>query len=192
MLHKLFTQRHIFALSVLLAILVLGTACGGTAPAAQPPAAASSVSALVTNYENALNARSILLLGIVRLEQGTGPALTKDQAAKLIPLWQASKSLVGSGTASQAEIDAVTNQMLAILTPEQVQAINAMHLTQSDMQAFNQSLGVSAPAGGMPPGGGQSLTPSERATRQAQNGRTGGNTVSMDYLIKLLTAKAGS
>jgi hypothetical protein len=154
----------------------------------------TQVSGLDTSYANALNARSLLLLGTVRLEEGTSNNLTKDQATKLIPLWQASKSLAGSGTASQAEIDAITNQIVAAMTADQIKAINAMRLTQADMQAFNQTLGVSSPSnsssGGVP-GQGSSLSPSERATRQAQNGGGGGNTASMDYLLNLLQKKAG-
>lgn len=181
-------SRRIIGLVVLLSVLVAATACGGAAPAASSP------TSLDTGYANALNARSILLLGTVRLEAGTGNSLTKDQAAKMLPLWQASKSLIASGTASQAEIDAITNQILAALTPEQVKAINAMRLVQADMQAFNQSLGVTAPSGasgsGMP-GQGQALSPAERATRQAQNSGASGNMASMDYLIGILQKKAG-
>lgn len=178
-----------FVLPVLATLVVLVTACGGVAPATT-----SQVSGLDTNYANALNARSLLLLGTVRLEEGTGITLTKDQATKLIPLWQASKSLLASGTASQAEIDAVTSQILGVMTSEHIKAINAMHLTQADMQAFNQTIGVSAPSGapsGGVPGQGQTLGPAERATRQAQFGGTGNSTASVDYLLGLLEKKAG-
>jgi len=181
--------RRALVLAVLATLVAMVTACGGAAPATP-----SQVSGLDTSYANALNARSLLLLGTVRLEEGTGTNLTQDQANKLLPLWQASKSLMASGTASQAEIDAVTNQILAAMTSEQIKAINAMHLTQTDMQAFNQAIGISAPSGapsGGVPGQGQTLSPAERATRQAQSGGTGGSTASMDYLIGLLTKKAG-
>ncbi len=175
----------VFALLVGLGGVVAG--CGGSAA----PVGASQVSGLDTGYANALDARTQLLLGTIRLEQGTGPALTQEQAAKLLPLWQTSKSLMASGTASQAEIDAVTNQILAAMTPEQIQAIKGIHLTQADMQAFSQTLGVTAPSG-VAPGQGQSLSPQERATRQAQFGGAGGGTASIDYLIKMLEAKAGT
>ncbi len=180
--------QRVFGLTVLSGLVVVLAACSSAAPATN-----TQVSGLDTSYANALNARSLLLLGTVRLEEGTGPGLTKEQAAKLIPLWQASKSLMGSGTASQAEIDAVTNQILAVMTPEQIRAINAMRLTQTDMQVFNQTLGIAAPSGapsGGVPGQGQSLSPAERATRQAQFGGTGGSTASVDYLLGLLQKKA--
>jgi hypothetical protein len=187
---KTFSRKHsrAFVLAVLVILVAIVTACGGTAPAAT-----SQVPGLDTSYANGLNARTLLLLGTIRLEEGNGPALTKEQAAKLLPLWQASKSLMASGTASQAEIDALTNQILAAMTAEQVKAINAMNLVQADMQAFNQTLGVTAPSGapsGGSPGQGQTLGPAERATRQAQMGGTGGNTASIDYLIGILQRKA--
>ena len=187
---KTFSRKHsrAFGFGVLVILVAIVTACGSTAPAAT-----SQVPGLDTSYANALNARTLLLLGTIRLEEGNGPALTKEQAAKLLPLWQASKSLMASGTASQAEIDALTNQILAAMTAEQIKVINAMHLVQTDMQAFNQTLGVTAPSGapsGGSPGQGQTLSPAERATRQAQMGGTGGNTASIDYLIGILQRKA--
>jgi len=192
---KAFSEKHSRALIGFVTLGVMGlvmvlAACGGTSPTG---ASTSQVSGLDTSYTNALNARSLLLLGTVRLEEGNGPTLSKEQATKLIPLWQASKSLMASGTASQAEIDALTNQILAAMTAEQIKAINAMHLVQTDMQAFNQTLGVTAPSGapsGGSPGQGQTLSPAERATRQAQMGGTGGNTASIDYLIGILQRKA--
>jgi len=196
-------MKHLPTLVLVISLLgLIGvlTACSGAAPTTT-----SQVSGLDSNYANALNDRTQLLLGTVRLEEGNGPNLSKEQAAKLIPLWQASKSLMGSGTASNAEMDAVTNQILAAMTPEQIQAINTMHLTQSDMQAFNQTVGIARPSGlttsgavlgqgplpGGVPGQGQSLSPSERATRQAEFGGTGGSTASIDYLLGLLQKKAG-
>lgn len=197
------SHSRAFLSAILFGLVGLATACSGAASVTT-----SQVSGLDTSYPNALNNRTQLLLGTVRLEEGTGPALTKEQATKLIPLWQASKSLAASGTASQAEVDAVIAQILAAMTPEQIKAINAMHLTQTDMQAFNQTLGVVPPsglgAGGVPggipgqgpipggvPGQGQSLSPAERATRQAEFGGTGNSTASVDHLIGVLQKKAG-
>ncbi len=183
-------QKHFSFVLFALWLGLLMSACSS----APSNTSSSASSGLDTSYANALNSRSMLLLGTVRLEEGTSNNLTKDQATKLLPLWQASKSLTGSGTASQAEIDAITNQISAVMTADQIKAINVMHLTQTDMQAFNQTLGVASPgtptSGGMQ-GQGSSLSPSERATRQAQNGGGGGNTVSMDYLLNLLQKKAG-
>lgn len=175
--------RALIILAILLGLAGGLTACGGAQPTTTPESPG-----LDASYPGAVNLRSQLLLGTVRLEETNGPALSKEQAAKLLPLWQLSRSLIGSGTASQAELDAVTNQILAEMTAEQIQAIGAMRLVQADMQTFNQSLGGTAPDGasGGVPGQGKSLSPAERATRQAQSGRTGGSTASVDHLIGIL------
>ena len=181
-------QRALYVFAILFGLVGVLAACSGATPVATP-----QVSGLDTSYPNALNARTQLLLGTVRLEEGNGPALSKEQATQMLPVWQMSRSLMASGTASQAEIDAVTNQLLAAMTAEQIQAISAMRLGQADMQAFNQSLGVTAPnssPSGGAPGQGQTLSPAERATRQAQSGGTSGNTASVDYLIGILQRTA--
>jgi hypothetical protein len=179
-------QRTMVVLAMLLGLIGVLTACGGSAA----PAPAAQVQGLDTSYANALDARTQLLLGTIRLEEGSGPALSKEQATTLVPLWQTFKSLVASGTASQAELDAVTNQIAAAMTTEQLEAIKAMRLTQADMQTLIQTLGVTPPQG-VVPGQGQNLSPQERATRQAQFGGTGNSTASMDYLLGLLQRKAG-
>ena len=199
-------HKRIFVIAILLGMVGVLSACSGNTepvPAAQvqeldtsgntASAPAGQVQELDTSYANALDTRTQLLLGIVRLEEGTGPTLSKEQAAALLPLWQMYRSLIASGTASQAEVDAVTSQILAFMTTEQIQAIIAMHLTQADMQAFNQSLGVSVPGvppSGVVPGQGQQLSPEERATRQAQFGGTGNSTASIDYLIQILEGRS--
>ena len=177
-------QRSMRVLVLGLALVVLLAGCGSATSASS-----SRVSGLDTSYANALDARTQLLLGTIRLENGSGPTLSKGQTTQLLPLWQTSKSLVTSGTASQAELDAVTNQILAAMTAEQIQAIQAMRLTQADMQAINQTLGV-VPPPGVVPGQGQSLSPQARATRQAQFGGGSGGTTALDYLIKMLQAQA--
>lgn len=169
-----------------LAISLVG--CNGN-PTPVPVNASAPVT-LDTNYPNALTVRSQLLLGTIRLEESAKVELSKDQVARVLPLWRASKALTASGTASQQEQDAITNQILAVLSPEQIQAIRAMRLTQADMQTFNQSIGATVGAGTGSPGQGQSLNPQERATRQAQrSGTSSGNTAALDYLIKILEFK---
>jgi hypothetical protein len=76
---------------------------------------------------------SQLAAGIISLE-GTGQAVTAAQAAELLPLWQAVKSLSTSDTVSSAEMAAVYDQILSVLTSDQVQAITS--LTSSDSAAI--------------------------------------------------------
>ncbi|MCX6080994.1 MAG: serine/threonine-protein kinase [Chloroflexi bacterium] len=88
-----------------------------------------------------------LLVGIFKLE-GTDLALTKEQATALLPIWNnfktinrsllSSPSTPGStnlatptvNTAAQAQKDALITKMLAAMTPEQLDAIASMKITQ--------------------------------------------------------------
>ena len=137
-----------------------------------------------------------LLLGTFKLE-GTDQAVTAEQAKELLPLWQVYSDLLTSDTAAQAEIDALVTQIQETMTAKQIQAIEDMNLTGSDMFALMQEQGVNLGAGpsasgglssstaGMPGGdpgaggpppemgagdpsmGGQALSPDQIATAQA-------------------------
>jgi hypothetical protein len=101
---------------------------------------------------------SELVIGTFKLE-GTANAVTADEAAKLIPLWQVYKDLSASTSAAQAEIDALATQIQGTMTPEQVKAITDLKLTRQDEFKTMQDLGISfgnrPNASGTPrPGGG--------------------------------------
>jgi len=62
------------------------------------------------------------------------------------------------------------------MTSEQVAAINAMKLTQVDLQTWAKENGLTVGSGtGLEQGSGQGsgMSPEARATRQAENGMTG-------------------
>jgi hypothetical protein len=82
-----------------------------------------------------------LLIGTLELE-GTDLAVDAQQASELLPLWQAYNELMTSQTAAQAEIDAVVAQIQDAMTPQQVQAITDMKLTQQDEFSLMQELGL--------------------------------------------------
>jgi len=154
-------------------ILVISVAvlagCGGGQAAPEPVDEGSSETytsaALDTSYDGALDASSQLVLGTLKLEE-TVHAVTSNQATALLPLWQA---LQGGATA-QAEVDALLKQIEGTMTAEQLDAITAMQLTQDDLQAWMQSEGLDMGGGQGRAGGGQDLSPEERATRQAERG----------------------
>lgn len=83
-----------------------------------------------------------VVLGTFKLE-GTAQAVTAKQAADLLPLWETYSSLMQSGTAAQAEIDGLVQQIQDTMTKDQMQAIQAMNLTQKDMFALMQEKGIS-------------------------------------------------
>lgn len=115
---------------------------------------------------------SKLAIGILKLE-GTDLAITKDQAANLLPLWKAVKTLSVSDTTTQDEINALYQQIEDALTPEQLNAIKTMTWTGQEIQTLMQNFGIdtSTFAG---PQGANSLTQEERATRIAQFQSQGG------------------
>lgn len=129
------------------------------------------------SYENALSTRLLLALGTLKLAETTTP-ITADQAPQLLMLWQGLSNLTNSGTSAEAEVTALLAQIELTLSPEQVAAINAMKLTQVEMQAWAQANGVTAGSGaglelGAGQGQGSGMSPEARATKQAENGMTG-------------------
>ncbi len=110
-----------------------------------------------------------LAIGTFKLE-GTPQAVTAKEAADLLPLWKAVKTMASSTTASPTELTALFKQIEDTMTPEQVKAIQDMVLTQADLQTLAQQQGIQFGGGGFGGGaaGSATLDPSARATRVAQ------------------------
>jgi len=200
-------QRSAIIIISVLAVLLLG-ACGGTE---SPAVAAAGVeetldTGLNTSYENALTVRNQLMLGTLNLED-TAQAVSAEQAATLLPLWQVLRGTMNSGTSAQAEVDTLLKQIEGAMSGDQLAAIRAMQLTQTDLQIWGQSQGLgvgsddsaslAGSGGGMGTGqggGGRDISPEERATRQAERGGTGENRggftkALIDAAISLLESK---
>jgi hypothetical protein len=149
-------------------------------PAPAAAAAASVSAALDTTYESAAPVEMQLLVGTLSL---TGdPAVTKEQASTLLPLWNDLKTIsmgiaLGQGQANatpqpqstnaetQARIDALVSQIQAGMTAEQLKAIAAMKLTPDSAMTILQALGITMGGGqpgngiGQPPQGAPAGTP---------------------------------
>jgi hypothetical protein len=106
----------------------------------------------------------VLILGTVKLDE-TDFAVDAEQAAALRPLWKALRSIGESETAAQAEVDALISQIEDTMTPEQINAIEAMELSMQDMGSVAELLGIEM--GGFGAGGFGEMTPEMQATRQA-------------------------
>lgn len=131
----------------------------------------------VINYEfdGALSSRLLLALGSLELAETSVP-ITDEQAPQMLMLWQALQSLSQSGTSAEAEVTAILNQIDQALPDDQAAAINAMSLTQADLQTWAQSNGVALGSGmssGLGMGQGSGLSPEARATKRAENGIMG-------------------
>jgi hypothetical protein len=173
----------------LILCLVLGTAlsaCGSAsaAPSAGAGDAPTQVSPGGRPADAADDAPATteiqLLVGTLQLEE-TGLAVTRDQAAALLPLWQRIRALTGgairgaggpggpdqtpaastpAGAADDAEtqrqIDELLDRIQSAMTSAQLRAIAQMQITQgSAASAAQELLGA---MGGFP-GGGQDLQP---------------------------------
>jgi len=142
------------------------TACSGTASTTQGSSIQVSASLPIVTQ---------LVLGTLKLE-GTEQSVTSEQANELLVLWQVYQSLSNSDTAAQSEIDGLVKQIQETMTTDQMNAIQAMNLTQQDVFAAiqeqggdfiqvqqsssstsTQSGGFAPPdgGGGMPGGGGE-------------------------------------
>jgi len=157
---------------------LLFTACSGTAAPA-PTGGDTYVSQnLPVDYDGALAVRNQLALGTLALNEGE-LAVSAEQAQALIPLWQALRSTQQAGGTAQAEVSALLTQIESAMTPEQLQAIAAMKLTQPAMQEWAAANGITMGSGGGQPGQGNGMSPEARATKQAAEGVTtsseGGN-----------------
>ncbi len=199
------TKTLTLTLILILALLLAGCSGSDNAPAANQAddtvenaaaAVAEKASALSEDYADALPVRNQLTLGILRLEDDSALAVTPEQAAKLLPLWQALNSLTQSGTGAQAEIDALLLQIEGELTDTQLKAIAAMHLSREDTQKIAQEWGISSNGGGDGSGGGRNMSEDERATRRAERGMTDDNKSSgvsaalLERLVQLLQERA--
>ena len=201
---------------VVLSIFVLIlAACGGTAASVPAAAVASGVANndvtptplvvayLKTDYTDATNVRNQLALGTLKLE-GTANAITAEQAKELLPLWQAIVALSGNTTTAEEELTAVQNQIAAALQPAQLQAIGALQLTTTQLNAFyaEQGIVMPTPVPGVTkvPGSGSSVSQADKeATRTAAEASgavvgTGAGqaakTALFDAVIELLTTRA--
>jgi hypothetical protein len=126
-----------FLFTLLIFVLTL-SACSGTASTSQ----ASSSQANSTQESASLPTATQLVVGTLKLE-GTDQAVTADQAKELLMLWQVYQELSNNDTAAQAEFDGLIDQLQGTMTTEQMQAITAMKLTQSDVFALMQEKGLS-------------------------------------------------
>jgi len=103
-----------------------------------------------------------LALGTLSLE-GTENAVTPEQAAELLPLWKAVKSLSASNNVTTQELDGLYKQIQKAMTPEQMGAIQSMDLSAENMAEVMEKLGMEPP---MNPMG--ELSPEQQSNMEAR------------------------
>jgi len=95
-----------------------------------------------TEFNFQLPATDQLLIGTLMLEN-SDQAVTPEQAARLLPLWQLMKTLMESDTSVQAEIDAVLKQINVEMTGDQLTWIANQDFSSQNTFQMMQQLGLS-------------------------------------------------
>ena len=159
--------------------LILGiVALAGCNGASSDPAASGAVGnvsaesgARSINEEGGLQLVNQLVLGTLMLEESEH-AVTPEQAARLLPLWQ---MLQSGALESTTETNAVIKQIEGEMTEAQLAAIDEMAMTPEDQQAWFEEQGIEMAPG---PGDGagdrelpadfQNMSEEERANMREQ------------------------
>jgi hypothetical protein len=123
-------------LTVLTILILTLTACGSASNGTDPASVIQSGAPT-----GALPATTQLIIGTLKLEE-TEDAVTAEQAAQLLPLWQTLQVLSDSDTAADQETEALIAQIQETMTAEQMQTITDMDLTREDMFSIMQEQGV--------------------------------------------------
>ena len=142
----------IFAIMLILTSTACGSASTSNNASSIPQAGAPT---------GELSATTQLIVGTLKLEK-TENAVTAEQAAELLPLWQTMQVLSESDSAAEQETEALIAQIQETMTAEQRQAITDMNLAREDMMSIMQEQGLTM--GGGPAG----------QTTNPQNGNTNG------------------
>jgi hypothetical protein len=104
-----------------------------------------------------------LALGTLKLDRSPNE-VSAAEAAALLPLWKAVRSLGSSETVAAEEIEALYGQIQETMSADQIAAMDQMDLTQTSMAEIAEELGIELlPAGGRF----DNLTPEQQATAQA-------------------------
>ena len=140
-------KRTILPITVLLLTLAfVVTACGGQNSASSTAQSGQGTTGAAQGQGQGFGNRPIspqlqLAVGIFKLE-GTPQAVNAQEAAQLIPLWQLYSQLETSSSSAQQEVTATFNQIKNTLTPDQINAITAMNLTNQEAFTFMQQQGI--------------------------------------------------
>ena len=142
-------KKNIFIMISFVLVLLL-SACGA-APEAESSTDNGSTSEEITTTElnelegeadeDALAESTELIMGTILL-QNSEQAVDATQAGTLLTLWKAYRSLVNSETSAEEEVSAVLVQIKDEMTPEQLTAIEALELTNDNIQDKMQEMGI--------------------------------------------------
>jgi hypothetical protein len=113
-----------------------------------------------------------LALGTINLE-GTNQAVNVELASQLLPLWQLMADMSVSTTAAPEELAAVVDELKTTMTADQLSAIDAMEMPDSEIAAATQGAGTAAAAASG--AAGTASQPAQAAMDPALGGELGGD-----------------
>ena len=198
-------MKKVSIFTILLFIILVLSACGNSNSNGNS-STTSSVDGTIS-----ITPAMELAVGTLRLE-GTSQAVDQELAVQLLPYWQLMAELNSNDAAAPEEISAVVENIQAMMTTEQVNAIQDMQLDQSDVTTAIQTAGSTSevsntntnsniisqapvgggPGGGMPMdgggiGGGPIINSSSgQSVSSSQSSSTTNTTSLIEQVIKLL------
>jgi len=174
-------MKKYFYLISLLVVALVAASCGANSTASNPQngsisqsSGAGDPSTQTSNGQFEMPISMKLALGTLNLD-GSENEVNADEAAALLPLWKAVRSLGSSDTVAAEEMNALYDQIQETMTPDQVTAIDQMQLTRDSMTEIAQKFGFELFGNG---GRNGTFTPEMQATAQAarESGQfSGGN-----------------
>jgi hypothetical protein len=156
-------KKTLFLLSAIILIFSL-TACSAIQLPWASASTSSSQTASLANFASQ-PVKNKLAVGILELE-GSDLAITPAQAKELLPLWKAVKSLSKDSHTTSGEIAALYVQIEGVLTANQIQAIENLDLSTSNLTALVQKYEAQTVV--------SSSASSTTTSQTAQSGQAGG------------------
>ena len=153
--------------AILICLLCLGlllAACQAVQGSSTSPAAGALAATSSSQWMQ-------LALGTLMLDENNLP-VDAAQAAELLPLWKAARSLNQSETTAAAEVSGLLKQIQGTLTSDQLKAIQTMDLSPQNLPASIQQLGLQTGFTGQP-GGNMGTPPASSANAGGPGGPPG-------------------
>jgi len=172
---------------LLIIVVLLLTACGtNTTTVDAIDTTGEQRAELKGDYaDDALSPALQLVVGSLLLEE-TDLALDAELAATLLPYWKLYISLTGSDITAREELDGLVDEIEHLMTPDQINYIVGLELTQESMMTLIDELGImdNLKADGSSEGDGSGLNRPEGMPDGVRpgggQGRAGGSTEGMD------------
>jgi len=159
-------MKPITYITFLLLFTLISAGCSNTEQAGTAASGNPFETTGEESFSGAGNNNFQLAVGTFTLED-TDYAITAGQAAVLLPLWKAARSLSSSETITAEEFQAIFSQIQDTLTDEQLSAIESIEMTPDLLTGLSERYSLAlgpGPAGGFDEEG---ISPEQQATIEA-------------------------